>query len=143
MRARLLPLIGFFLVASCSKTQTPRPTAPYSHITSIAVVDNHKAAIAWYESWIGRAPDLVPMAGIAEWKLTDSAWLQVSVAEHAVGQTSIAIGVSDLQEQVEKLDNAKVTHTPIVDHGFIRIFETKDPAGNTIVFVQETDATQE
>lgn len=78
------------------------------------------------------------MAGIAEWKLAGSAWLQVSVAESSVGQSSIAIGIKDINAQAQTLDKLQISHTPIVDHGFVKIMESKDPAGNTVLFVQET-----
>lgn len=144
MRIKYAPAFALLSLLACDKpqkaaTQSPQaPPSPYTSVVSIALVQDYPGAVAWYQSWIGRAPDVTPAPGIAEWQLADSAWIQVSKQDKASGHASIAIGVKDLQEQATRLEKAKIAHSPMADHGFIKIFETKDPAGNTIYFVQES-----
>lgn len=144
MNLKHFAIAALCALASCEKPSTAgsqaptAPASPYTSVVSIAAVRDHASPVAWYQSWIGRAPDVTPAPGIAEWQLAGSAWIQVAKDDKSAGSSSMAIGVQDIDAHAKRLAKAGVSHTPIVDHGFIKLFETKDPAGNSIFFVQET-----
>jgi hypothetical protein len=46
-------------------------------VAAVAATRDFTKARAWYTRIIGRAPDLEPTDGVAEWQMTDSGWLQL------------------------------------------------------------------
>ena len=36
-------------------------------VVGVLPVTDHAGAVKWYQDWIGRAPDVAPMEGVAEW----------------------------------------------------------------------------
>ena len=108
-------------------------------VVSILPVADHPAAVAWYQRWIGREPDVVPADGVAEWQLAEAAWIQVSVADDGTGTSSVVVGVDDLDLQLEHCAATGVDVGDVDDLGFIRLAATTDPDGNTITFVQVID----
>lgn len=108
-----------------------------SSVVAVVPVKDHAAATAWYRAWIGRDPDVVPMAGIAEWQLAGTGWIQIGLdAEHA-GHTTVVVGIKDLEAQRKRFTDAGLTLGEVQDHGFIALAEAVDPDGNKVVFVQE------
>ncbi|MFV2101632.1 hypothetical protein [Micromonospora sp. LOL_024] len=97
----------------------------------------HPAAVTWYKQWIGRNPDVEPTEGVAEWQLTDNAWIQVSLNPEAAGRTSVVVGVEDMDSHIASLASAGVTFGEVQDFDFIKMSELVDPAGNRINFVWE------
>ena len=113
---------------------------PGSNLTSVVVVlpvADHSTAVNWYERWVGRAPDVVPTDGVAEWQLAENAWIQVSADSQTAGRTTVVMGVKDLVAQRTACAAVDVTVGEINDYGFIKSAEAVDPEGNKIVFVQE------
>ncbi|MEJ3652962.1 VOC family protein [Actinomycetes bacterium KLBMP 9759] len=108
-------------------------------VVAVLPVTDHEKAVAWYRSWIGRAPDVVPMEGIAEWQLAGNAWIQVSLDPEAAGRTTAVVGVLDLDAQRAACAAADVAVGEVADHGFVKTAEAVDPAGNKILFVQEIE----
>ncbi|WP_232666706.1 VOC family protein [Pseudonocardia sp. TRM90224] len=111
----------------------------FASVVAVLPVTDHEKAVAWYQSWIGRAPDLVPMEGVAEWQLTGNAWIQVSVDPEPAGRTTAVVGVLDLDAQRAACAAVDVAVGEINDYGFVKTAEAVDPAGNKILFVQEVD----
>ena len=111
------------------------------NVVAVLPVADHAAAVAWYQQWLGRAPDVVPMEGvIAEWRIADNAWIQVSALDAgAAGKSSVVIGVADVDAQRSDCAAAGVTVGDVDDLGFIKTAAALDPAGNTILFVQELE----
>jgi hypothetical protein len=87
--------------------------------------------------WIGRAPDVEPMEGVAEWQLVENAWIQVSVDPESAGHSTVVVGVKDIDAQRSAFAAVAVPVSDVNDYGFIKTAEAVDPAGNKIVFVQE------
>ncbi|MBZ2194937.1 VOC family protein [Occultella gossypii] len=106
-------------------------------VISVLPVTDHAGATAWYGRWIGRGPDAEPMEGVAEWRLAENAWIQVSVEPESAGRTTVVIGVTDIDVQRAGCEAVGVPWGEITDYGFVRTAEATDPAGNTVVFVQE------
>jgi hypothetical protein len=113
---------------------------PRSNLTSVVgvlPVADHAGAVQWYRTWIGRAPDVEPMEGIAEWQLADNAWIQVAVDPASAGRTTVVIGVSDVDAQRSACAAVGVAVGEVSDYGIVKTAEAVDPAGNKVLFVQE------
>ncbi len=111
-----------------------------TQISAQLIVSDHDAAVAWYERLFGREPDERPMDGLAEWKFTDTAWIQVFADADKAGRSVVTIGVDDLDQHAQ----------PIVDNGLDLERQTtggqllgsiSDADGNLIVFAQDLDAS--
>jgi predicted enzyme related to lactoylglutathione lyase len=108
------------------------------NIVAVLPVGDHQAAVAWYAQLLGREADLVPTDGVAEWQLTDTAWLQVGADPERSGSTTVVIGVHDLETQRAFCEKAGVPLGEVVEYpDVIRMAETADPDGNTVTFVQD------
>ena len=109
------------------------------NVVGVLPVAEHATAVAWYRKWIGRAPDVEPMDGVAEWQLAENAWIQVSVDQETAGRTTIVVGVNDVVSQHAACARVDVVVGDVSDYGFIKTAEAVDPAGNKILFVEEVD----
>ena len=105
-------------------------------VIGVVPVADHKTAVAWYQKWIGREPDVAPDEGVAEWQLADNAWIQVALVE-SPATTTVIVGVDDLDVQRRTCAAAGVDVGDVTDLGFVRLAEAIDPAGNSVTFVQE------
>lgn len=47
-----------------------------SLVAVVAVKDQEKA-LAWYKNLFGREADIEPFENVAEWQMSESAWVQV------------------------------------------------------------------
>lgn len=112
----------------------------FTSVVAVLPVTDHEKAVLWYRSWIGRAPDVEPMEGIAEWQLAGNAWIQVTVDPEFAGRTTAVIGVADIDAQRSACAAVDVAVGEVNDYGFVKTAEAVDPAGNKIVFVQEVTA---
>jgi hypothetical protein len=106
-------------------------------VVGVLPVTDHAKAVTWYQKWIGRAPDVEPMEGIAEWELAENAWIQVAVDPESAGRTTVVVGVKDIDAQCSACAAVEVTVGNVSDYGFVKTAEAVDPAGNKILFVQE------
>jgi len=56
------------------------------HVLAVVPVADFEVAHAWYERLLGRPADNLPMAGrLVEWRVTDSGWVQVTLAPDRAG----------------------------------------------------------
>jgi hypothetical protein len=108
-----------------------------ANVVCVLPVTDHAAAVKWYQDWIGRAPDVEPMEGTAEWQLAENAWIQVSVDPEPAGQTTVVVGVKDIDAQRSACAAVDIAVGEVNDYGFVKTAEAVDPAGNKILFVQE------
>lgn len=106
-------------------------------VVGVLPVTDHKTAVKWYQKWIGRAPDVEPMEGVAEWQLAENAWIQVSVGPESAGRTTVVVGVQDIDAQRSACAAADIAVGDVSDYGFVKTSEAVDPAGNKVLFVQE------
>jgi predicted enzyme related to lactoylglutathione lyase len=111
----------------------------FKNVVSVLHVNNFEESIEWYSKWLQRTPDITPDTGIAEWQLAENAWIQVSIAPapSLVGKSFVVCGVHNIETQREVCENVGVNVSEIQDLGFIKIAQVIDPAGNTVIFVQE------
>ena len=114
------------------------PESNLASVVGVLPVTDHAEAVSWYQKWIGRAPDVEPMEGIAEWQLAENAWIQVTVDPGSAGRSTVVVGVKDVDAQRSACAAADVAVGDVNDYGFVRTAEAADPAGNKILFVQES-----
>jgi hypothetical protein len=97
---------------------------------------NLSASIAWFEKLFGRAPDLRPMKGLAEWHHGESAGLQLfENAEHA-GHGTLTLVVDDLESEHGRLASAGLRPSAIEPATFTSLVRLRDLDHNLIVLAQ-------
>ncbi len=107
-------------------------------VISVIPVKNFEEALDWYKSLFGRDPDVVPMEGIAEWQIVENAWIQVGIDPDRAGNTTVVVGVNDVEAQRKICLDANLSIGEIEEYpGLIKIAEISDPEGNKIAFVQD------
>lgn len=108
------------------------------NVVAVVPVKDHQRAVGWYAQLLGREADLVPDDAVAEWQLADSAWIQVSADPERAGQTTVIIGVIDIDEQRSSCTEAGVPPGDVIEYpGVIKMVEIADLDGNKVVFVQD------
>jgi predicted enzyme related to lactoylglutathione lyase len=107
-----------------------------NHVLAVAPVRDIDAARAWYERLFGRAPDNRPMDSLAEWRVTQTGWLQVWQDADRAGNTLINFAVDDLEQQCAGLAARGLDPGAIqtVNKG-VQLSTIVDPDGNTITFI--------
>ena len=114
------------------------PTQNINSVISVIPVKDFELALEWYTKLFGRDPDVVPMEGIAEWKLVENAWIQVSIDSERAGSTTVVVGVNDVEVQCKYFSDANFPIGEIVEYPeIIKMAEIIDPEGNKISFVQD------
>lgn len=111
----------------------------FTSLFSVLHVNDFDEAVEWYAKWLGRKPDVTPDEGIAEWQLAGNAWIQVSIAPDPsfAGKSFVVCGVHNIETQRTVFQDAGISASEIQDLGFIKLAQVSDPAGNTVIFVQE------
>lgn len=111
-------------------------------VYAVASVTHQDGAVAWYTTLFGRDPDIVPVEGVAEWQLADSAWFQVTEDSERAGTSTVIVGVNDIETQCATCAEANVPHGEVAEvPGIIKMIEVIDPDGNKIAFVQDISST--
>ncbi|NTS78484.1 VOC family protein [Catenovulum sp. SM1970] len=109
-----------------------------SSVISILPVQNFEQALTWYQTLMGRTPDIVPMEGIAEWQIVENAWIQVSFDPERAGQTTVVLCVDNLAAQYQRCIDANLAIGEIVEYPeIIKMAEVNDPEGNKLSFVED------
>lgn len=106
-----------------------------SSLVSVIKVSNCEASTAWYGRWLGE-PDVIPMAGMAEWQIAEHAWLQLDALAGEVGKAAAVIGVEDVAACRQALIHAGIEAGEVVDWGFVLTCDFSDPDGNRISLMQ-------
>ena len=106
------------------------------HVLAVVPVADFEAAHAWYERLFGRPADNLPMAGLVEWRLTDSGWVQLTRDADRAGSTLLNLSVDDLERHVADISGRGLAPGAIetVSKG-VQLSGIRDPEGNTITFI--------
>ena len=108
-----------------------------NHVLAVVPVGDFEAAKSWYERLLGRPADNLPMPGLADWRLTDTGWVQVFRDTDRAGSTMLNLAVDHLDELVTELANRGLTPGPVQEaSGAVRLSTINDPDGNTITFIE-------
>lgn len=102
----------------------------------IAVKD-YQTACAWYERFLGRAPDMLPNESEAAWLFSNTAWMYIIADAERAGNALLTVIIDDLDQQVATLSERGFTPAEIEDvPGKYRKVSFRDPDGNTFAFGQ-------
>ncbi len=109
---------------------------PIDHVLAVIPVADLAISADWYERLFGAEPTNRPMPNLAEWRLTDTGWVQVFVDVERAGASFFNLAVSDLDEYVEGLRRRGLAPGEIQDATKgVRISTMADPDGNTVNFI--------
>jgi catechol 2,3-dioxygenase-like lactoylglutathione lyase family enzyme len=115
----------------------------FNDIAAVIATGDYATSVAWYTRLLGRAPDLEPIRGVAEWQITATAWLQLATDVERAGKTAVRIGVDDLDAQAAALtaDSVAVGEVVVIAD-MVKVVDVADPDGNEVSFVQELTAEE-
>ena len=106
------------------------------HVLAVVPVADIDTARGWYERLLGREPDNRPMDSLAEWRVTDTGWVQVHHDADRAGTALLNFAVDDLAIHLNGLRDRDLTPGAIqtVSKG-VQLSTITDPDGNTITFI--------
>ncbi len=114
------------------------PTIVIKDVAAVIATGRFEDAKGWYTRLLAREPDLEPVPGVAEWQLTDTAWLQVVTDPSGAGRSAVRFGVDDLDATVSRLrDDGVSVGEPQVIADMVAVIDVADPDGNEVSFVAE------
>lgn len=107
-------------------------------VFALIPVAGFEAACGWYEKVFGRPADTNPMEGLAEWRITDTAWVQVLHDEARAGGVIANFGVDDLDAELSRLGTHGITagEPMIVFKGRQRLATVTDADGNILGLIE-------
>lgn len=106
-------------------------------LLAVVSVTEHERAMAWYERFFGRPADATPMPGLADWHVTDTAWVQVYRDPERSGRAVVNFAVDELDGHTAELAARGIS---VRDAGGTsqggRLGEVVDPDGNVITLIE-------
>ncbi|TSD50379.1 VOC family protein [Rhodococcus sp. KBS0724] len=106
------------------------------HVLAVVPVRDLAEAVQWYTSLFGREPDNRPMVNLAEWRVTETGWVQVTVDASRAGQALLNFAVDDLTTHREAVGMRGLTMGAVVDaNKGVQLSSIGDPDGNTLTFI--------
>jgi predicted enzyme related to lactoylglutathione lyase len=91
------------------------------------------SARAWYESFFGRPPDLVPHENEAAWQVAPAGWVYVVRDPERAGNGLVTILVDDLEERLDQIASRRIESAGVEAYsGGVRKVTFTDPEGNSI-----------
>jgi len=106
-------------------------------LASLAVNDITRSA-RWYAALFGREGE-APMKELREWSFPRGGALQVYELPQRAGTGSCTLAVSDLEEQVRKLQSLGIDTGERQENARVKTLMVTDPDGNHIAFAQALD----
>ena len=108
------------------------------NLVSVISVKDQAKAEAWYKKLLGREADITPFEGVAEWKIAENAWLQVTTDPEKAGTSTVIFGVADITKQRKTCDDIGVNLGDTVEiPDLIKMAEVEDSDANKVVFIQD------
>jgi catechol 2,3-dioxygenase-like lactoylglutathione lyase family enzyme len=106
------------------------------HVLAVVPVADLAAAYGWYERLLGRPADNRPMESLAEWRVTETGWIQVFHDAERAGGTLVNFAVNDLERHVAVHSSWCLSPGPIeTGNKNVRRSAITDPDGNRITFI--------
>lgn len=105
----------------------------FTHVFAAIPVGDRDAAVAWYERFAGRPPDLIPNEAEAAWQLTATGWIYVIADAGEPGTALQTLLVDDLDDFLGGLAGRGIAAGPVERIGErVRFVVLEDPYGNRI-----------
>lgn len=96
-------------------------------------VADYPGALAWYERFTGRPPDLVPNDTESCWQVAEGGWFYVIEDAARAGRGLITLVVEDLDAELATLGERGIEVGELrTIPGVVRQTRVSDPEGNTI-----------
>ncbi|MEU0227490.1 VOC family protein [Streptomyces sp. NPDC006284] len=109
----------------------------FTHVLAVAPVSDIESAVAWYERFLGRPADARPMAGLADWHIAPSGWLQVFQDPERAGASLVNLVVDDLDQALSDLAGRGITAGAIQPGARnVRFAAVHDPDGNRVTLIE-------
>ncbi|MEU9592382.1 VOC family protein [Streptomyces sp. NPDC048193] len=109
----------------------------FTHVLAVAPVSDMEPAVAWYERLLGRPADARPMAGLADWHVAPSGWIQVYVSPEHAGASLLNLVVDDLDRALSDLADRGITAGPVQPGSRnVRFAAVRDPDGNRVTLIE-------
>ncbi|MFI5827849.1 VOC family protein [Streptomyces sp. NPDC051578] len=109
----------------------------FTHVLAVAPVSDFESAVFWYERLLGRPADARPMAGLADWHVSPSAWVQVFQSPEHAGKTLLNLVVQDLDRALSELAGRGIAAGEVQPGaGKVRFAALHDPDGNRVTLVE-------
>jgi glyoxylase I family protein len=98
-------------------------------------VNDIEVSVAWYESLIGRPPDIRPLGHVAAWQFREGGWIELFVDQPRAGKSTVIFAIVSLEKQLEELAAKGITVNRLVPSPLIgEVAIVEDPDGNQVVF---------
>lgn len=107
------------------------------HLLAVVAVSDFDASHGWYQRLFDAPATNVPMPGsLAEWRVTDTGWLQVFLDPQRAGTSLVNVAVADLDQHIADLHARGIDTGDIVtvDKG-ITLCSVADPDNNMVTFI--------
>ena len=101
----------------------------HAAVTDIAIAED------WYARVLATPPDERLMDGLIEWRFGPAHGLQVVHDDDRAGNSTVVVGVTDLDDVVALLDREGVDHGGVQAGGGGRLIVVEDPDGNQVVML--------
>lgn len=107
------------------------------HVLAVVAVSDFDASHDWYRRLFDAPATNVPMPGnVAEWRVTDTGWLQVFHDPDRAGMTMANFAVADLAKWHANLRARGVDIGDITEaNKSVRLCSVNDPDNNVISFI--------
>jgi predicted enzyme related to lactoylglutathione lyase len=105
----------------------------FTYVFAGIPVGDRDAAVAWYQRFVGRPPDLIPNDAEAAWQLTATGWIYVISDAGLPGTALQTLLVDDLDALLVGLAERGIAVGPVETIGErVRFVVLEDPDGNRI-----------
>lgn len=107
------------------------------HVLAVVAVGDFNASHRWYGQLLGMPATNVPMPGsLAEWRITDTGWLQVFHDPERAGTSMANLAVDNLDHHVAQIRARGIgTGEVIAANKNVQLCTIPDPDGNQITLI--------
>jgi len=107
------------------------------HVLAVVAVSDFDVGHHWYQRFFDTPATNVPMPdNLAEWRVTDTGWLQVFHDPERAGTSMVNLSVEDLDQYCADLHARSVdTDDIITANKGVRLSSMRDPDDNTITLI--------
>lgn len=106
----------------------------FKNALAAVAVKNFEALTAWYETLVGRPPDIRPMEHVAAWQFPGGGWIEVFRDPDRAGFSTVILAVVSLESQLEALKGLAIPFKIVSPSDIGEVAIINDPEGNQIVF---------